>query len=360
MRFKITHLVPVVVFVALAACATSYYSGPISDHFDGSRFFNPGKPMARDFGDFLTWQRTRDQGDWPAWVDNDRSDRPPQRVERSRLRVSFIGHATVLLQTAGLNILTDPTWSERASPFGFVGPKRVNAPGVALDDLPPIDAVVISHNHYDHLDLDTLSRLAEHSDPLVIVPLGNARVIRGHDSAVRVEEYDWGESMGLSDDVSIHLEPMQHWSARTLRDTNTVLWAAYVIHTPGGDIFFAGDAGYGGGDYFRATARRFGAPRLAILPIGAYLPRWFMNYPHMDPAEALKAHSDLGAAFSLAHHFNTFPMADDGYDVALTEFKSQRAAAGVADDRFRALAPGAVWWVPQILLETPVPPLAVP
>ncbi len=330
----------------LAACATIYYTGPESDHFDGERFFLPGNEMTRDFADFLKWQRTREQGAWPEWVENVFADDPPPRIAGDDLRVSFVGHATVLIQTAGLNILTDPTWSERASPFGFVGPKRVNAPGIAFEDLPPIDAVVISHNHYDHLDLDTLSRLADHSNPRVLVPLGNARTITGHDKAITVEEYDWGAYATLSDDVTVHLAPLQHWSARGLSDRNKALWAAYIIQTPGGAIYFAGDTGYGDGELFRAAAVDYGAPRLAILPIGAYLPEWFMAYPHMNPRDAIKAHKDLGAAFSLAHHFNTFPLADDGYDVALNEFIAQRTAAEVGDDVFRALSPGEVWVVP--------------
>lgn len=350
MRFRPFSIVGLL--AVIAACATVYYAGPESDHFDGDRFFNPGKPNPRTFGDFLDWQRNRDQGPWPEWVDNEDEDKPPERVDGPRLRVSFIGHATVLLQTNGLNILTDPQWSERASPFGFAGPKRVNAPGVALEDLPPIDAVIISHNHYDHLDVETLSRLAKHSNPRVIVPLGNAKTIYRYDRDVQVEEHDWGEAALFGEGVSIHLEPMQHWSARGLGDRDKALWSAYVIRTPSGDIYFAGDTGYGEGDYFRATARRFGPPRLAILPIGAYLPEWFMNYPHMNPRDALNAHKDLGAAFSLAHHFNTFPLADDGYDVALTEFRTQRAQAGVDDEEFRALAPGQVWWVPGIKVET--------
>jgi L-ascorbate metabolism protein UlaG (beta-lactamase superfamily) len=331
----------------LTACATVYYSGPESDHFDGVRFFLPGAPMERDFGDFLKWQRTRDKGAWPEWVENVFADTPPPRIANDDLRVSFVGHATVLIQTAGLNILTDPTWSERASPFGFAGPKRVNAPGIAFEDLPPIDAVVISHNHYDHLDLDTLSRLAAHSGPRVIVPLGNARTIVNHDTDIAVEEYDWGEYASLSDEVTVHLAPLQHWSARGLGDRNKALWAAFIIQAPGGSIYFAGDTGYGDGQLFRAAARDYGTPRLAILPIGAYLPEWFMAYPHMNPRDAIKAHSDLGAAYSLAHHFNTFPLADDGYDVALTEFIAQRAAAGVGEGMFRALAPGEVWVVPE-------------
>ena len=330
----------------LAACATIYYAGPESDHFDGERFFLPGNEMTRDFGDFLKWQRTREQGAWPEWVENVFADTPPPRIASDDLRVSFVGHATVLIQTAGLNILTDPTWSERASPFGFVGPKRVNAPGIAFEDLPPIDAVVISHNHYDHLDLDTLSRLAAHSNPRVLVPLGNARTITAHDKAVSVEEYDWGEYATLSEEVTVHLAPLQHWSARGLSDRNKALWAAYIIQTPGGSIYFAGDTGYGDGQLFRAAARDYGTPRLAILPIGAYLPEWFMAYPHMNPRDAIKAHKDLGATFSLAHHFNTFPLADDGYDVALTEFIAQRTAADVDEDEFRALSPGEVWVVP--------------
>ena len=221
-----------------------------------------------------------------------------------------------------------------------------------FDKLPLIDAMIISQNHYHHLDLEILSRLANQFSPRVIVPLGNAKTILRYKRDVRVEEYDWGGRLVISDVVSIILEPMQHWSMWGLSDYNRVLWAAYVIQTPGGDIYFAGDTGYGNGDYFRATANKFDAPRLAILPIGAYLPEWFMNYPHMNPRDALKAHGDLGTAFSLAHHFNTFPMADDGYNVALNEFKAQRTAANVDEDIFRALDPGAVWWVPEISVQT--------
>lgn len=335
----------------LTACASIYYEGPESDHFDGVRFFLPGNENPRDFGDFWEWQRNRDQGPWPEWVDNTDADAPPERVEGSKLRVSFIGHATVFIQTQGLNILTDPTWSERASPFGFAGPKRVNAPGVDFEDLPPIDAVIISHNHYDHMDLETLKRLAAHSNPRVIVPLGNAKTIRGYNRDIQVEEYDWDEAAIINDDVTIHHEPIQHWSARGVRDRDKALWTAHVIRTPGGDIYFAGDTGYGA-QYFQGTAQKFGPPRLAILPIGAYLPEWFMAWPHMSPRDALRAHADLGATFSLAHHFNTFPLADDGYNVALDEFKKQREDAGVGEDIFRALAPGQVWWVPEVEVRT--------
>ncbi|MBN8919580.1 MAG: MBL fold metallo-hydrolase, partial [Rhizobiales bacterium] len=169
-----------------------YYEGPVSDHFDGTRFFDPHGAPPKSFTDLLRWWTGGGKAKWPAWVENPPVAPPPERVAGDRLRVTFVGHATVLLQSGGLNMLLDPVWSERASPFRFAGPKRVNAPGIAFEALPPIDVVLVTHCHYDHLDLATLSRLASVHRCRVITPLGNDTIMRTHDAAIRAEAFDWG------------------------------------------------------------------------------------------------------------------------------------------------------------------------
>jgi len=312
------------------------------------RFRNPGQVRDTTFRDFLRWQWTRDKGAWPAWVENPASDVPPPRVHGGDLRVSFVGHVSLLIQTRGLNILTDPVWSDRAGPFSLLGPKRVRAPGIAFDALPPIDLVLVSHNHYDHLDKATLARLHQAHAPRVLAPLGNAPLVRAAHRKCRVEELDWGQGVRAADGVDVFLEPMRHWSARGLFDKNKALWGAFVISTPEGPILFVGDSGYGGGATFRAHRARFGRFRLALLPIGAYLPRWFMAEKHMTPDEAVRAFKDLDAAYALATHFETFPLADDGYDEPRREFEAACARHQVPEGRFRALEPGQVWHVPPL------------
>ena len=320
-----------------------YYDGPPSDHFDGVRFFEPNWMPQRGRLDFLRWQLTRKQAEWPEQAPSPYADRPPRRVDGRSLRISFVGHASILLQVAGVNILLDPVWSERASPLSFAGPRRVNAPGIAFDDLPPIHAVLVSHNHYDHLDAQTLSALATPHRPRVIVPLGNDTIIRAADNSVAAEAHDWGGTIRLSADVSVTLAPMRHWSARGLTDRNKALWAAFVIDTPAGRIYHVGDSGYGTGRYFRKARERYGPFRLAILPIGAYEPRWFMSENHMNPEEAVRAFRDSGADYALAHHFGTFRMADDAFDAPSLALDAALKNASIPAERFRKLKPGEVW-----------------
>ncbi|MEX2127144.1 MAG: MBL fold metallo-hydrolase [Xanthobacteraceae bacterium] len=347
-RRRLLTLVP---FAGLAAGAgayahadqAQYYGGPLSDHFDGTRFFDPNFVSKRGPFDFWRWQFTREQGYWPAHVPNSFADRPPQRVTGMNFRISFVGHASILLQTGGLNILLDPVWSERASPVNFAGPRRVNAPGIAFDDLPPIDAVLISHNHYDHLDMVTLTALATPHRPRVIVPLGNEMIIRGSDSSIAVEAHDWNQKVWLSPNVAVTLAPMQHWSARGITDRNKALWSSFVIDTPAGRIYCVADSGYGTGLHFRTVRERHGPFRFAILPIGAYEPRWFMREHHMNPEEAVQAFHDCGAEFALAHHYGTFQMADDGYEAPGLALEAALKVAGIPGERFRKLKPGEVW-----------------
>jgi L-ascorbate metabolism protein UlaG (beta-lactamase superfamily) len=320
-----------------------YYDGPVTDHFDGLRFFDPKLNSKRGPLDFWRWQLTRDRGYWPEQAPSPFADKPPHRVDGANLRISFVGHASMLLQTGGVNILLDPVWSERASPVTFAGPMRVNAPGIAFDDLPPIDVALVSHGHYDHLDTFTLSALRTPHRTRVIAPLGNDAAILATDSSTAVETHDWGARIELSRDVAVTLAPMRHWSARGLTDRNKALWASFVIDTPVGRVYHVGDSGYGDGVYFRAAREAYGPFKLAILPIGAYEPRWFMQENHMNPEEAVKAFRDTGAEFALAHHFGTFNMADEGYEAPARDFDAALKETGVSAERFRRLLPGEVW-----------------
>ncbi len=320
-----------------------YYSGPKSDHFDGRRFFNPGRPPKPGFLSFLKWHLTSEWEPWPKRVTNTYSDKPPGWVDGERLRVSFVGHATTLIQTQGLNILTDPIWSERASPFQRFGPRRATDPGIAFDNLPQIDAVLITHNHYDHLDLPTLSRLWQRDRPRIIAPLGNGAIIRGHDPDIAVETFDWGEHVMLGLTVRVHLEKTHHWSARGIFDRQMALWASFVIETVDGSIYFVGDSGYGDGHHFCEAFEKHGPFRLAVLPIGAYEPRWFMAYSHMNPDEAVQAHIDLGSPPTLASHFGTFQLTNEGRDAPVEALHEARLKHDVSPGAFRALTAGEAW-----------------
>jgi L-ascorbate metabolism protein UlaG (beta-lactamase superfamily) len=322
--------------------ARAYYPGPVSDHFDGERFFMTEAMSPKRIGDLLGWWTER-RSPWPKWAPNAFSDRPPQRVSGSGLRITFVGHASLLIQTGGLNLLFDPVWSARASPLRWVGPRRVNDPGIAFATLPPIDAVLVSHCHYDHLDQATLSRLAAAHAPRIITALGNDTIMRRHDPKIRAEAYDWGEEVALSDRIAVTLAPMRHWSARCLTDRNRALWAAFILTTPAGRIYHVGDSGYGDGRQFRAARDAYGPFRLAILPIGAYEPRWFMRDHHMNPPEAVAAFLDTAAALALAHHHGTFRLTNEAIDAPARELGNACAAAGIAPDRFRVLKPGEVW-----------------
>jgi len=297
------------VLAVLSSCAGGVptHDGPPSDHFDGERFFND-PPLDKDFFDFLRWRFSRDPGTWNTDLTLPEAPPPPPRVEGERLRVTFVNHATVLIQTRGLNLLTDPIWSGRASPFARVGPRRHLAPGVAFEDLPRIDAVLISHNHFDHMDLETLRRLAERDDPLFLVPLANCAYF-GDIPTHKCVELDWWDTTEALAGLRIHAVPAIHWSRRGLFDTNRALWSGWVIDGPQ-RIYFAGDTGWG--EHFAEIRARLGAPDLALLPIGAYLPRWFMAAQHIDPAEAILATDVLGAKTGMAIHHGCFELADDG------------------------------------------------
>ncbi len=318
------------------------YEGPASDHFDGRLFFDPDGSPPKSLGDVLRWQfgRDRRRQPWPEWAPSPYVDTPPPRVSADKVRLSFVGHASWLIQTSGLNILIDPVWSDRASPLSFAGPKRHNAPGIAFDALPEIDAVLVSHGHYDHLDVATLSRLTAKFAARVITPLGNDATMRSADSTIDVEAFDWHHRVELGSGVAVILVPTRHWSARGLFDRNKSLWASFVLETPAGKLYIVCDSGYGDGKHFRRVAEAHGPLRLAILPIGAYEPRWFMRDQHMNPSDAVKALADCGAAQALAHHHGTFQLTDEAIDAPVTALAAALDDANIARERFMALQPG--------------------
>ena len=318
------------------------YAGPVSDHFDGTHFFDPDGVPPKSLREVLRWQfgGDRQRSTWPEWAPSPYADTPPPRVDGGKVRFSFVGHVSWLVQAAGLNILVDPVWSERASPVSFAGPKRHNDPGIAFDALPRIDVVLVSHGHYDHLDVATLSKLAGKFAPRVITPLGNDVTMRSTDDAIKAEGFDWHDRVDLGNGIGVTLVPTRHWSARGLFDRNKALWASFVLETPAGKLYIVCDSGYGDGRHFRRVAEQHGPLRLAILPIGAYEPRWFMKDQHMNPSDAVKALADCGAAQALAHHHGTFQLTDEAIDAPVTALHAALDEAEIPRERFVALKPG--------------------
>jgi L-ascorbate metabolism protein UlaG (beta-lactamase superfamily) len=330
-----------------ASASNRYYEGPVSDHFDGTIFYNPGGIPPGKFTDLLKWQFSGNKKKWPGEFPSPHAEPAPDpRRDGDALRVTMVGHATLLIQTAGLNILTDPVWSKRASPVSFVGPKRVSAPGIAFENLPPIDVVLVSHNHYDHLDITTIKRLHADHDPLVVTPLGNDAIIRAGVPGVRIEARDWGDEVALNRTVRLHVEPVHHWSARGMGDRRMALWAGFVIATPGGKIYHVGDTGFHDGKNYRAAAEKHGGFRLAILPIGAYEPRWFMRGQHQNPKEAVAGMELCRAQRVAGHHWATFPLTDEAIEEPRDALHTALDAARIDRQRFRPMLPGEVWDIP--------------
>ena len=297
------------------------------------RFRIDGHHGQAGFVAVMKWQFTSRRAAWPSWIDNRPHPPPPERVVGNELLATWIGHSTVLLQTAGLNILTDPFLSLRASPFQWAGPKRVRAAALGAKSLPPIDVILLSHNHYDHMDLPALADISRHHNPHVVTPVGNAHWIRKASRSLRIEELTWGETMEKGG-ARIHLTPAFHWSKRSLFGANTALWGAFAIETPGGLIYFAADTGFRDGSTFRDIRSRLGAPRLSLLPIGAYEPRWFMKPQHMNPDEAADAHINLESRTSLAIHHGTVQLTDEAIDTPVTALRQALVHRKIDPKRF--------------------------
>ncbi|MGE3275301.1 MAG: MBL fold metallo-hydrolase [Vicinamibacterales bacterium] len=308
--------------------------------FDGRQFRNQDPTATRGVRDVLRMLFTRRPARWPAHVPNTATPSQPAALADGELAVTFINHATLLVQSSAGAWITDPVFAERASPVQWAGPRRVRAPGMALDDLPPLSFVLLSHNHYDHLDLASLRAIQARDGAPIVTTLGNRAYLRAR-GLEAVEELDWWDACAPVPGAHVTLTPAQHFSARTPFDRNRTLWGGFVVRTAAGAVYFAGDTGYG--TFFSEIRDRLGAPDLAFLPIGAYAPRWFMGPLHMDPADAVRAHLDLGAGRSVAMHFGCFQLTDEGFDAPVAALAEARAAATVDSDAFRVLAVGETW-----------------
>ncbi len=339
-------LIALAVVVALVGAVLLFFqqmtakpwTGPVSDHFDGRRFSNLGNVPDKTGRDVLKWQLTSKKRPWTRWIDEAPGPRPAEHVNDGTIRVTWVNHATVLIQMDGVNILTDPTFSRFASPVSWAGPARHRVPGIAWDDLPPIDVVVVSHNHYDHMDLPTLRRLAARPEkPPMLVGLGNTTYLAAR-GVTGTRDMDWWDSTSISG-VTVHAVPVQHWSARGQTDVRHTLWAGFVFTGPSGRVYFGGDTGYG--QHFSLVRARVGTPDVALLPIGAYMPVWFMKENHMTPAEAVQASIDLGARVAIPIHFGTWQLGDDGDNEPLQDLETALAANSAQRTVWRVAKHGA-------------------
>lgn len=292
---------------------------------------------AGGFLDFLKWKLFSGGAGWPAWIESEPLQVPEQRVTGDKLSVTFVNHSTVLIQYQGVNILTDPIWSHRASPLMIFGPKRVRCPGVRLEDLPRIDLVLITHNHYDHLDIETLTLLSGRFSPTVLTGRGNTPVLQ-QAGLERIHELDWWESFRYQA-FDFVFTPTQHFSGRGLFDKQRSLWGGFVVASPAGHVYFSGDTGVG--PHHGQLRARFKEFRVAFLPIGGYEPRWFMKAAHMNPAEAVEAHQLLNAKVSVGIHIGTFAnLIDEGIEQPLKDLAEALTNAGVGRERFVTLGFG--------------------
>lgn len=317
---------------------------PRSDHFDGRKFSNLDTQVNKTLFDVLKWQLQKKQEKWPDWVNDNETPQLLTSVPEHQAALTFVNHATVLIQLPGLNLLTDPLYGKRTSPLSWAGPARHRAPGVDFDKLPFIHVVFVSHNHYDHLDEETLRRLIVKFDPLFVTPLGNQKYLRKLGSQ-KVIELDWGQKTNLPGESTLHLVPVQHWSARTMFDRNEALWGGFVLQAQGLNLYFGGDSGYG--PHYKSTFQNFGPMDVSFLPIGAYEPRWFMKEQHLNPVEAAQAHLDLHSRFSVGIHFGTFQLTDEGINRPLEDLQAGLEQAGLDPTRFRAPRNGTTFFYSQ-------------
>jgi L-ascorbate metabolism protein UlaG (beta-lactamase superfamily) len=304
------------------------------------KFSNISGQYNINFLEILRWLLTKQSAEWPKWVNNTYKSQLLKNVSADQVAVTFVNHATCLIQTNNKHILTDPVWSYRVSPLSFVGPKRVRDPGIAFNELPTIDMVVISHNHYDHLDIYTLKKLEEKFQPIFIVPLGNRHFLEKK-KLTNVHELNWWETFIFNSDKSnfkITLVPAQHFSGRWLHDRDKTLWGGYVLESRQNKVFFAGDTGYA--SHFKQIYEKFGAMDISLLPIGSYEPRYIMKEVHMNPEEAVQAHVDLQSKLSIPIHFGTFQLTDESIDEPILRLTEALKQQSISADIFKTLLEG--------------------
>ena len=305
----------------------------------GDGFRNPGRHEDHGLLQVLRWKLAGGAAPWPRSVPVGQC--PPPPAPAAGVTVACVGHATFLIRTATASFLTDPVWSARIGPFGVLGPRRVQPPAIAFDALPPIDAVLLSHDHYDHCDLPTLRRLARsHPRARLFAPLGHGDIARRTGFGFgRYSELDWWASAEPAPGHALSATPARHWGNRLSGSRNQRLWCGWHLAVSGASVLFTGDTAFDE-NFFPAIRRRLGEPALALIPIGAYAPRWFMRGQHCDPAEAVRIHLALGARRSLGMHWGAFPFTDEPRDEPPALLASAAAAAGLVAGEFAPAVPG--------------------
>ena len=290
----------------------------------------------RSFGDFLKWRLTRKE---PKAVQIETSDQWKQLGEQSKNYAVWIGHSTYLLNNGDLTIVTDPVFSKRASPFSWAGPKRLIAPAISLEELPDIDVITVSHNHYDHLDIASLKTLHKlNPKALFLVSKGDMDLLV-RSGIKNVTEFLWWENIEVKNTM-FTFTPNQHWSARGFRDRNKSLWGGWFMQSSNHTIYHAGDTGYS--DDFKETRSRLGSPDFAMIPIGGYNPPWFMNYHHVNPSESIQIALDLGVSKSFGMHWGTFRLTDEDILEPAQLIDQELKKLNLADDFFRTVKPGEI------------------
>jgi L-ascorbate metabolism protein UlaG (beta-lactamase superfamily) len=344
MVFFFVFILSIVIVFLIAGTMFSApsYKGPVSVHFNGKKFINPGNIKEQSLFDVLKWMRQRKRGPWNELKTAEYGKHPLAR-EKENIRITFINHSTFLIQADGLNILTDPVWSFRVSPFAWAGPKRMRPPGIRFEDLPRIDVVLLSHNHYDHLDLPTMRMIFGAHHPVIITPLG-VKAFLDQQMIAGAADLEWWEEKKVNDSVSVQCVPAQHFSGRGAFDRNETLWCGYVLKTSKGNIYFAGDTGYND-KTFKEIGERFGKMKISLLPIGAYKPVWFMHPVHTSPEESVIIHKEVRSEKSIGTHIGTFPLGDEGQSDPADDLRLACAKHQLNENDFFVLKEGEVYIV---------------
>lgn len=332
--FKIILIV--IVAIVLLTIVIGYllsakgYTGEKSDHFDGKKFYNLSGIPANGLPQVFKYITTRNPESWERNYETYVREGPLALPKENEVSLTFVNHSTFLIMYKGINILTDPVWSKRCSPVQFAGPARFRPPGITFENIPKIDLVLLSHNHYDHLDKNTIIRLIELHNPKFIVPLGLDHLLKKW-GATKVEALDWWASTSIKS-INIKSVPANHFTSRGTFDRDQTLWCGFIIEQNGHKIYFAGDTGYG--DIFKEIGRRENAIDISLIPIGAYLPRWFMSPIHVSPKESVMIHKDVRSKQSIGMNFGTFALADDGPHRPIIDLAQEKLEQKISDDAF--------------------------
>lgn len=320
-------------------------------NFIHERYKNIGGSGDPNFFELIKWKITRNRPEWPKLPEvkpNFEKPNIPSKAMGDDIIVSYVNHSTLLIQMGGENILTDPIWSTYAGPFGMFGVKRSIYPGIEIEDLPNIDFILISHSHYDHLDLPTIDILAKKYEPRIITGLGVTRYIdycqKKHG---RCFELDWWENVQIVDsEVKLHFVPAYHWSSRFFFDKDTSLWGGFVIEREEDRIYFAGDTGFSDGEIFKQIKEKYGEMKLSLLPIGAYKPSWFLSRMHTSPSDAVKISNILNSKYTIPIHYDTFRLSDENYEDPLKDLKIAVEKEKIPETEFVIMKAGTIWNLP--------------